>query len=56
MLGTLHISINSNSKSLITASVPVRILTVDKGGKFWTEEEDVYSAERSNLIEMFHHV
>ena len=56
MLCTLHISINSHSPSLITTSIPIRILSIDEGGEFGPEEEDVYATESRDLIEMFHHV
>jgi hypothetical protein len=41
---------------LITASVPIGILSIDERGEFGTEKKDVYSAECSDLIEMFHDV
>lgn len=52
MLSTLHVSVDSNSPSLISSSFPTGILSICEN-EFRSEKEDVDSTESCNGINVF---
>ncbi len=52
MFGTLHISVDSNSPSLILTSLAISVETSLWQVELWTKEEDVDATEAGNLVEV----
>ncbi len=51
MFCTLHVSINSNSPSLISSGLATCVLSIGKG-KFGAQKEYVYAAKSGNMVKV----